>query len=169
MTAPRKSQPAPPMSAPPPGTPITYEPRHPHWAALAIVSLFIVILALPMLRGAWLAAPNGDQYSSGYAFDAWETAEWRETGHIPLWNPMIMGGLPYIAVVTHGDVLYPTALLRAVLPAYVVMNLSFFIHYILAGFFMYLFARRMGASWAGAVTAGIAYQMSGILNAEFSR
>ena len=142
---------------------MSYEPRRPHLAALAIVSLFIVILALPMLRGAWLAAPNGDQYSSGYAFDAWETAEWHKTGRIPLWNPMIMGGLPYIAVVTHGDVLYPTALLRAVLPAYVVMNLSFFLHYILAGFFMYLFARRMGASWAGAVTAGVAYQLSGIL------
>ena len=117
-----------------------------------MVTLFVVILAVPMFSGQWLAAPHGDQYSSGYAFDAWETAEWRETGRIPLWNPMIMGGLPYIAVVTHGDTLYPTALLRIILPAHVVMNLSFILHYILAGFLTYLFLRRFAVSWTGAVT-----------------
>ena len=141
-----------------------YIPRRPHLAAFGIASLFVVILALPMLRGRWLAAPEGDQYSSGYAFDSWEAKEWRATGHIPLWNPMIFGGLPYIAVVTHGDVLYPTALLRRVLPVYIVMNLSFALHYILAGFLMYLFLRRLGVSWAAAVTGGVAYQLSGILS-----
>ena len=105
-------------------SPAEFNPRYPNALALACVSCFVVILALPMLSGGWLAAPHGDQWSSGYAFDAWETAEWRAHGSIPLWNPMIMSGLPYIAVVTHGDVLYPTALLRAFLPAHVVMNLS---------------------------------------------
>ncbi|MDP3908927.1 MAG: hypothetical protein Q8Q14_00920 [Gemmatimonadales bacterium] len=128
-----------------------------------MVTLFVVILALPMLSGQWLAAPHGDQYSSGYAFDAWETAEWRETGRIPLWNPMIMGGLPYIAVVTHGDTLYPTALLRIILPAHVVMNLSFILHYILAGFLTYLFLRRFAVSWTGAVTGALAYQLTGLM------
>ena len=144
-------------------SPAEFNPRYPNALALACVSCFVVILALPMLSGGWLAAPHGDQWSSGYAFDAWETAEWRAHGSIPLWNPMIMSGLPYIAVVTHGDVLYPTALLRAFLPAHVVMNLSFFLHYILAGWLTYLVLRRLHASWAGAVTAGVAYQLSGIL------
>src|SRR5204863_403230 len=87
-------------------------PRRPNWVALGILSLFIVILSLPMLSGKWLASPHGDQYSSAYAFYSWEAAEWRATGSIPLWNPMIMGGLPFLAVVAHGDILYPTALLR---------------------------------------------------------
>ncbi len=140
-----------------------YVPARPNLLALGILSLFIVILSLPMLSGQWLASPHGDQYSSAYAFYSWEATEWRSTGSIPLWNPMIMGGLPFLAVVTHGDILYPTALLRYVLPVHVVMNLAFVLHYILAGWFMYLFLRRMAASWTGAVTGAIAYQLSGIM------
>lgn len=140
-----------------------YLPARPHLVAFACLSLFIAILALPMLSGRWLASPHGDQYSSGYAFDAWETSEWRASGRMPLWNPMILGGLPYLAVVTHGDALYPTALLRAVLPAHVVMNLSFVLHYLLAGWLAYLFLRRLDLTWTGAVTGGVAYQLSGIL------
>jgi hypothetical protein len=140
-----------------------YVPSRPHLLALGILSLFIVILALPMLSGQWLASAHGDQYSSAYAFYSWEAAEWRSTGSIPLWNPMIMGGLPFLAVVTHGDILYPTALLRYFLPVHVVMNLAFVLHYILAGWFMYLFLRRFALSWAGAVTGALAYQLSGIM------
>jgi hypothetical protein len=149
----------------PPAPPVvgTYAPARPNLVALGILSIFIVILSLPMLSGQWLAAPHGDQYASAYAFYAWEAREWQATGSLPLWNPMIMGGLPFIAVVTHGEVLYPTALLRAFLPVDVVMNLAFFIHYILAGYFAYLFLRRLAVSWTGAVTGGLAYQLSGIL------
>ena len=151
------------MTATPQAALVEYMPRRPNWVALGILSLFIVILSLPMLSGQWLASPHGDQYSSAYAFYSWEATEWRATGSIPLWNPMIMGGLPFLAVVTHGDILYPTALLRYFLPVHVVMNLAFFLHYILAGFLTYLFLRRMAASWTGAVTGGIAYQLSGIM------
>src|SRR5881296_936991 len=147
-------------AAPPP---VAYTPRRPHLAALGVVSLFIFILALPMLSGRWLASPDGDQYSSGYAVKEWAANEYHRTGHFPLWNPMIMGGLPYIDVVTHGDVLYPTSALRLVMPVYQAMNLAFVIHYILAGFLMYLFLRRLGASWIGSVTGGLAYQLSGIM------
>ena len=146
-----------------PAAPVAYTPRRPHLAALGVVSLFIAILALPMLSGRWLASPDGDQYSSGYAVKEWAANEYHRTGHFPLWNPMIMGGLPYIDVVTHGDVLYPTSFLREVMPPYQAMNIAFVLHYILAGFLTYLFLRRLGASWIGAVTGGVAYQLSGIL------
>ena len=158
-TAPRTPSPASPAS---PGT-LEFTPPRPNLLALAILSFFVVILSLPMLSGQWLAAPNGDQYSSAYAFYAWEAADWRSTGSLPLWNPMILGGLPFVAVVTHGEILYPTALLRAFLPVHVVMNLGFFVHYILAGYLTYLFLRRLTVSWTGAVTGGLAYQLSGIL------
>src|SRR6266513_1396626 len=100
-----------------------YTPRRPHLAALGVVSLFIFILALPMLSGKWLASPDGDQYSSGYAVKQWAAKEYHQTGHFPGLNPMIMGGLPYIAVVTHGDVLYPTSFLREGMPPYQAMNI----------------------------------------------
>ena len=32
-------------------------------------------------------------------------------GHFPLWNPYLFGGMPYVAAM-HGDIFYPTFLLR---------------------------------------------------------
>src|SRR5882762_6066880 len=125
--------------------------------------VFVAILAFPMLKGKWLAAPSSDQYASAYAVHEWQAEEWRATGHLPLWNPMIMDGLPYIAPVTHGDVLYPTSFLRWWLSADKVTNLGFVVHYILAGLFMFLFLRRLGVSWVGATVGGLAYQLSGIM------
>ena len=142
---------------------LEFVPTRPNLLALGILSFFVVILSLPMLSGQWLASPHGDQYTSAYAFYKWEGTEWHATGTLPLWNPMIMNGLPFLAVVTHGDILYPTALLRAFLPVHVVMNLAFFLHYILAGFFAYLFLRRLAVSWTGAVTGALAYQLTGIM------
>ncbi|HEV8265506.1 MAG TPA: hypothetical protein VGQ06_11180 [Gemmatimonadales bacterium] len=124
---------------------------------------FVAILALPMLGGRWLAGPLSDQYYSGYAFREWQAEQWRATGHIPLWNPMILGGLPYLAAVTHGDVLYPTSFLRLVLPAHTVTNLGFVLHYILAGLLTYLLLRRLSLSWGAGVVGGLAYQLSGIM------
>ncbi|MFN2571900.1 MAG: hypothetical protein ABR537_09870 [Gemmatimonadales bacterium] len=125
--------------------------------------LFVAVLAFPMLRGRWLAAPNSDQYASGYAVREWQAEQWRASGQLPLWNPMIMGGLPYIAPVTHGDVLYPTSFLRWFLSADKVTNLGFVLHYILAGLLTFLFLRRLGVTWAGSSAGGIAYQLSGIM------
>ena len=125
--------------------------------------LFVAVLAFPMLKGKWLAAPMSDQYESGYAVREWQGEQWRATGHLPLWNPMILGGLPYIAPVTHGDVLYPTSFLRYFLSADKVTNLGFVLHYILAALFTFLFLRRLHVSWVGATVGGLAYQLSGIM------
>src|SRR5438094_10001322 len=125
--------------------------------------LFVAILAFPMLKGTWLAAPSSDQYASAYAVREWQAEQWRATGQLRPWNPMFMDGLPYIAVVTHGDVLYPTSFLRWFLSADKVTNLGFVLHYILAGLFMFLFLQRLNVSWVGPTAGGLAYQLSGIL------
>ena len=65
----------------------------------------------------------------------------RATGRIPEWNPYLFGGLPFIAA-QHGDIFYPTAWLRWVLPVDTAMNLGFFAHIVLAGATMYALAPR---------------------------
>ncbi len=139
-----------------------FEPRHPHLAALGILLLGVAILSLPMLTGQFLAGPWSDQYATGYAFRAWMAEQWRATGHIPLWNPQIFGGLPFVAA-QHGDIFYPTAWLRLVLPTATAMNLGFVVHYVLAGLFTYLLLRRLSVSWTGGVVGGVAYQFSGVV------
>jgi hypothetical protein len=139
-----------------------FEPARPHLTALAILLLGVAILSLPMLTGQFLAGPWSDQYATGYAFRAWLAEQWRATGHVPLWNPEIFGGLPFVAA-QHGDIFYPTAWLRLVLPTATAMNLGFLVHYVLAGFFTYLLLRRLTVSWTGGVVGGVAYQLTGVV------
>ena len=139
-----------------------YEPKRPALVASGLMTLWVSILSIPMLQGRFLARSFSDQYHTGFAYRSWGAEQWLETGQVPLWNPYIMGGLPYVAG-QHGDILYPTAWLRLLLPIDVGMNLGFFLHYILAGIFTYAFLRAMKCGWVGAVVGGLAYQLSGII------
>ncbi len=139
-----------------------YKPPYATLVALALFSVWILILSLPMWSGLFLASPVSDQFTTGYAWRLWQADQWRALGHIPLWNPDIFGGLPYVAAM-HGDVFYPTAWLRLLLPTAFAMDLGFVVHYILAGLFMYLFVRRLKVSWTGSVVAGLSYQLAGVV------
>jgi hypothetical protein len=138
------------------------EPARPTLLATAFFSLWVVVLSLPMLAGKFLAAPWSDQYATGYAFRAWGAEQWKATGRVPLWNPEIFGGMPFVAGM-HGDIFYPTAWLRLVLPIDVAMNVGFALHYVLAGLFTYLLLRALKVTWTGSVVGGLAYQLSGLV------
>src|SRR5881296_1655288 len=125
-------------------------------------TLWVALLSLPMLQGKWLASPWSDQYAAGYAFRAWGAEWWHRLGHVPLWNPELFGGLPFVAA-GHGDIFYPTSFLRLVLPVETVVNVNFVLHFILAGVFTYLLLRRLHVSWTGSVIAGLAYELSGLI------
>jgi len=143
--------------APPP-----YEPRRPALIATAAFTLWPLLLSLPMFAGMWLASPWSDQYSAGFSFHAW-SAEWfKRTGHLPLWNPEIFGGMPFVAAGS-GDIFYPTWLLRFVVPVTTAGNLSFSLHYILAGLFTYVLLRRLHVGWTGSVVGGLAYELTGLI------
>ncbi len=144
-----------------------FEPRWPTLSALALLSVWVGLLALPMLTGEFVAASYNDQYATGYAFREWAANYWKTLGHVPLWNPEILGGLPFVAGM-HGDVFYPTAFLRLILPTHVAMNLGFVVHYVLLGMFTYWFLRLHKVSWAGAVTGAVAYQLSGVIGSYVS-
>lgn len=139
-----------------------YEPRRPTIVAAAAFTLWPVMLSLPMLAGMWLASSVSDQYSASVPFQTW-SAEWfKRTGHLPLWNPEIFGGLPFVAAGS-GDIFYPTWLLRLVIPTTTAGNISFLLHYILAGLFTYLLLRRLHVGWTGSVIGGLAYELSGLI------
>src|SRR5205823_10661671 len=139
-----------------------FEPKHPGLWATAAFSLWTVLLSLPMLRGLWLASPWSDQYISGVPFHAWGAEWYKRLGHLPLWDPAVFGGLPFVAA-GHGDMFYPTWLLRFIVPVTTAGNLSFFLHYILAGLFTYLLLRRLRVGWLGSVIGGLAYELSGLI------
>ena len=139
-----------------------FEPRRPHLLAAAVFLLAALTLCWPMLSGQFLVGPASDQYQAGYSFRHFAAEYFKAHGSIPQWNPFIFGGLPYIGA-AHGDIFYPTAWLRWILPTDLAMNLGFAIHIVLAGVTMYGLMRSLKVSWAGAVVAGLSYELTGIV------
>lgn len=129
------------------------------WAALVYV-LATLSLGWPALAGKFLVGHNSDQYIAGYAFREFAASTLRATHSFPLWNPYQFGGMPFVDAM-HGDIFYPTFLLRLILPTDVAMTWGFIIHVFLAGAFAYLFLRRARFTFAGALVGGLAYMMSG--------
>ena len=129
------------------------------WAAV-VYALATLMLGWPALAGKFLVMPRSDQYIAGYAFREF-AASWIRSGHgVPLWNPYLFGGMPYVAAM-HGDIFYPTALLRLVLPTDVAMTWGLIIHVFLAGLFTFLFLRAAGLGFFGALIGGLAYMIGG--------
>ena len=152
---------------PSPATRFDWSPRFAGaWAAL-VFALCTLALGFPALGGGFLVNPRSDQFYAGYPFREFAAASLRSGHGIPLWNPFLMGGMPYVAAM-HGDIFYPTFLLRMILPTDVAMTWSFMIHVFLAGFFTYLFLRAWGLGFLPSVIGGIAYLMCGPIAAYVS-
>ncbi|QJR35087.1 YfhO family protein [Gemmatimonas groenlandica] len=135
-------------------------PRFPlAWAALVCV-IATMLLAWPALGGAFLVNPNSDQYIAGYSFREFAARALRDGQGFPQWNPYQFGGMPYVAAM-HGDIFYPTFLLRLVLPTDIAMTWGFVLHMLLAGVFTVGFLRAAGVRFQSAVVGGIAYLLSG--------
>jgi hypothetical protein len=148
------------VSHPEPGVVDPFEPRRPALLATAVFFLAAATLCWPMLSGGFLL--GDDQYIAGYGFRLFGAEFFRTTGHIPEWNPYLFGGLPYIAAL-HGDIFYPSAWLRWILPVDTAINLEFFAHLVLAGGAMYALLRALRLRWTGALVGGLAYELSGIV------
>ncbi len=81
-------------------------------------------------------------------------------GEIPLWNPYILSGQPFLANGQH-SALYPFSIIFYILPlskAYGWFTVS---QLWLAGLFMYIFLRTLRANRVGALVGGITYSLSG--------
>ena len=129
------------------------------WAALAY-ALATLALAYPVLAGQFLVNPSSDQYIAGFAFRDFAAQSLRAGQGVPHWNPYLFGGLPYVAAM-HGDVFYPTALLRMLMPTDLAMTWGFILHLFAAGLFTYGFLRAWGLGFSASLVGGMAYLLCG--------
>jgi hypothetical protein len=125
-----------------------------------VFALAALALCWPMLGGQMLL--GSDQILAGYAFRSFGAEYFRAHHSVPQWNPYLFGGLPFIAA-QHGDVFYPTAWLRWILPVDTAMNLGFALHLVLAGCTMYALLRALRTGWGAALVGGLAYELTGIV------
>jgi len=137
-----------------------FEPRRPALIATLVFIAAGLTLFWPIFSGQFL--PGDDQILAGYGFRLFGAEYFREYGRIPLWNPYLFGGLPFVAAM-HGDIFYPTAWLRWIVPTDAGMNIGFAAHIVIAGGTMYALLRALGTGWGGALAGGISYELSGLV------
>ena len=85
-------------------------------------------------------------------------------GGFPLWNPIILGGTPFVESLAGGDSLYPpSALLLFLLDTHRALGWKLVFHVFFAGIFMYGWIRRLGLSKPPALLAGLAYGLAPLM------
>lgn len=131
----------------------------PPWFAAALYAVVTIalfrefIFSNDMLLGL-------DTRSLGYMARAFY-ADALKGGTFPLWNPVILGGTPFLESLAGGDSLYPpSALLLLLLDPFRALGWKLVLHVFLAGVFMYGWIRVLGGSRPAALLAGLAYLMA---------
>ncbi len=89
------------------------------------------------------------------------------SGYLPLWNPYIFGGMPLLAA-AQGGLLFPLNWFYLVFSPVVATDLMVISAYMVAASGAYLYARRTGASVAGAVATSLVWQWGGFLIGQIS-
>ena len=135
----------------------------------ALLGLFAVTLAFfwPMIRPRdhWYIV-SGDFSNQFFPFRAFAATEWW-SGRIPLWNPDMLAGHPFLADVQTA-IFYPPALLNALLFGrngfpFFALEGEVVVHTYLAAAFTYLLARKVSGSRLGAIVAAVAFGFGGFI------
>jgi hypothetical protein len=137
-------------------------------AAVGFVVLDVLLFWPVFFTGAFIPRGGGDLVSFIYPRYAF-VARFIRQGVVPLWDPYLFAGQPYLADVQSG-LLYPInlvafALLRSF--DYHKLELLAIGHYALAGLFAYALGRQLRFGRFGALVAGIVWEGSGVLVAHF--
>lgn len=110
------------------------------WVQLVLVFFLICLLRFFPFFFQSKALIFGDNYSlmvPGKLF----TAHWLRKGVFPLWNPTILGGIPWIGDVNQ-SVLYPSTLIFALFKPATALNWTVILHLFLTFLGMYFAAKR---------------------------
>jgi hypothetical protein len=111
----------------------------------------------------WHYGDIGDLATAFYPFRAIASKSVR-SGTLPLWNPDFLGGAPFLAN-AQSALFYPPNFLYYVLSLPTAWTLCLMLRVFLAGMFMTLFVRSIGASKAGAIFSGIVFSLCGFTTA----
>ena len=129
--------------------------RVPWWAPGAVF-----VLATLALFGEFVFSDRmlygEDSLSLGYMVRAW-FAERLAAGDFPLWNPRLLGGIPFVEALAAGDSIYPTSLLYFLTEPYRALGWKLVLHVLAGGFFMYGWTRSLGLHRAAAALGGLAW------------
>ena len=135
----------------------------PRWAPWVLFpALGIVLFASFIFSDAMLVGT--DTLSGGYHARALYSEAIEELGRVPLWQPEILGGTPYVDGLSAGDALYPPSLILLLLTeTYRSLGWKLILHVIAAGFFMFGWTRALGVSRGAALVSGVGYMLAPVM------
>ncbi|MBI2939634.1 MAG: YfhO family protein, partial [Chloroflexi bacterium] len=141
---------------------------HPDLVAIGVLwllaALFHAPLFLPPLLRRYVV--SGDFTNQFYPFRHFATSEWWQ-GRVPLWNPYVFAGHPFLADVQTA-VFYPVTWVTVLLNGpgnlrFILLELEMALHFGLAATFAYLFGRELYGRRVPAVLAALVFTFSGFL------
>lgn len=107
--------------------------------------------------------PNGANYGDiatlFYPWRHFQSSLWRE-GELPLWNPHILSGSPFLGN-TESALFYPPNAIFYFLPVPFAWTLKLLLNIVIAGTATALFVRAIGGNKWGAISAGIVFALTG--------
>jgi len=106
-------------------------------------------------------ADIGDLVHFFYPFRTLAASNARK-GELPLWNPYILSGTPFLAD-AQSALFYPLNFFYYILPVPLAWAMSFPLRTLLAGLFTVLFVRKIGGSKTGATISAILFSFCGFL------
>ncbi len=102
-----------------------------------------------------------DLYLENYVWKSFIVDSLR-AGQLPLWNPYILTGVPFLAAGQH-SAMYPFSILYYVLPLASAYGWFAALHLFLAGAFTYVFARTLRVRRLGSLIGGLVFMCSGFI------
>ena len=90
------------------------------------------------------------------------TTEILRSGHLPLWNPHLSGGMP-LAANPNNLMFHPITVLFLMMPVMAAFHVSILLQYLLAGWGLFLWGREEGLGEESALAGALTYSLSGVL------
>lgn len=126
-------------------------------------ALFIAVLTVILFRSFVFSNQmlfGSDTLQAGVFFREFFVDYFKAHGSVPVWNPYIFGGMPFIDAF-HGDIFYPISFIfKMIFPLFRALGWGLIFHVFLAGLNMYLCARAFGLSKLSASIAGIFFMFA---------
>lgn len=145
----------------PPEAPARTEVRVPGWLPAVLYGVVTIALFRRFVFSD-LMLVGQDTLALGYmARDFFARA--LRSGTFPLWNPLILGGTPFVDSLAGGDSLYPTSLLLLFLDTHRALGWKLVLHVFLAGLVMYGWLRALDRSRQAALLGGLAWLLAPVM------
>ncbi|MEW6016096.1 MAG: hypothetical protein AB1690_12345 [Candidatus Zixiibacteriota bacterium] len=130
------------------------------------VLLVVMLIGVILVFGEFIFSNQmlygSDTINAGIFFRHFYVEYFNAHGQVPVWNPFIFGGMPYIDAF-HGDIFYPLSILKFFGNFYRMLGFNLVLHILLAGIIMFFTARQFRLGRLAATLSALAYMFSGLL------